>query len=299
MEPKQNYLMVGIFVVASFIGILAFVIWLAGASQRGNYDTYQTFTSESVNGLGIGAAVKYRGVEVGKVTVIEISKRNPSKIHIMMDIEEETPITEGTVAVIQLQGITGVSYIEIKGSIADGKKLEPIGKNKYPIIPSMRSEFRQIVDTVPAMLEKFTQLANSLGQFASPENQQKFASILTNLEAFSTGVGGQNAEGKTLVVELQNAIKEMAETAAGIKEITNASRGDTQRILKNTALTMEKISKLTDSTGEITQKSYNDLHQLSLEIKKTARDLQTLSRGLKENPSQIVIPGQPGGVPVR
>lgn len=298
MEPKQNYLMVGVFVLTAFIGILIFVIWMAGAHKGGDYETYQTFTSESVNGLGVGAAVRYRGVDVGKVTVIEISKRNPSKIHILMDIEEDTPITKGTVAVIQLQGITGVSYIEIKGSIANGQKIEPIGKNKYPIIPSARSEFRQIVDTVPAMLEKFTELANKLGGFASDENQQKFASILINLEAFSTGVGGQNEEGKTLVMELQNAIKEMGETAAGIKEITNASRADTQRILKNTAVTMEKLSKLTDDTGKLTQKSYNDIHQLSLEIKKTAREMQGLSRDIKENPSKIVIPAQPGGVTV-
>lgn len=298
MEPKQNYLMVGVFVFTAMLGIIAFVLWMAGAHKGGQYTTYQTFTSESVNGLSMGAAVRYRGVDVGKVTVIEISKRNPSKIHILMDIEEDTPITVGTVAVIQLQGITGVSYIEIKGSVANGQPIEPIGKNKYPIIPSARSEFRQIVDTVPAMLEKFTELANKLGGFASDENQQRFANILINLDAFSTGVGGKDAEGQSLITELQKAVKEMAETAAGIKEITNASREDTQRILKNTAATMEKLSKLTDDTGQLTQKSYNDLHQLSLEIKKTARDLQGLSRDIKENPSKIVIPAQPGGVTV-
>ena len=292
MEPKQNYFMVGVFVLGAMIGIVVFVIWLAGAKQRGDYDVYQTFTTESVNGLSVGAAVKYRGVDVGQVTIIEISKRNPSKIHILMKIEEDTPITKGTVAVIQLQGITGVSYIEIKGAVAGAQKIEPTGKNKYPIIPSARSEFRQIVDTVPAMLEKFTELANKLGGFASDENQQKFATILTNLEAFSTGVGGQNEEGKTLVTELQNAIKEMAETAAGIKEITNGSRKDMQRILDNTA-------KLTEDAGDLTKKSYNDIHQLSLEIKKTARDLQGLSRDLKENPSKIVIPAQSGGVSVQ
>jgi phospholipid/cholesterol/gamma-HCH transport system substrate-binding protein len=298
MEPKQNYLVVGIFVVTLIAATLGFVVWLANVDDR-RYDIYQTFIAESVNGLSEGAAVKYRGVNVGQVTLIEISRSNPSKIHILMSIDEETPITVGTVAVVQLQGITGISYIELRGTNANGQQIAAVGNNKYPIIPSQRSEFRQIVDSVPAMLEKFTDLANRMGNFASDENQQRFANIMINLEAFSNGVGGKDEEGRSLITELQKATTEMGQAAASIKDIADSSRQDAKQILKSTSETMAKISKLTDDTGTLTQKSYNDLNQLLLEIKKTARDLQGLSRDIKENPSKIIIPAQQGGVAVQ
>ncbi|MDB5478693.1 MAG: transport system substrate-binding protein [Alphaproteobacteria bacterium] len=299
MEPKQNYLRVGVFVVSLVVAILGFVIWMAGSSNDEDLKTYQTFVSESVNGLTVGSAVKYRGVDVGQVTVIEISHRSPSKIHIVMQVLDNTPITKGTVAILQMQGITGIAYIELRGTVAGGEPIQTIGKNRLPIIPSAPSEFRQIVDTIPDMLEKFTEVANKLGKFASKENSERFSNILLNLEKFSTAVGGEDGNGNSLIKELQKAVAEMGPAAAGIKDIANNSREDTQRILKNTALTMDKIGRLTDDTGQLTQKSYNDLHELQIEIKKTTREIQSLSRNIKENPSQIIIPTQQGGVKAR
>jgi phospholipid/cholesterol/gamma-HCH transport system substrate-binding protein len=290
MEPKQNYLQVGIFVVVVVVAIAGFVVWLAGLDHR-DYNTYHTYVTESVNGLGVGSAVKYRGVDVGKVTIIKISKSDTSRIHIIMQIDAETPITKGTVAILQLQGITGISYIELKNVGTDNTPLLPT--NDTPaVIPSAPSEFRQIVDTIPAMLQKFTEVANKLNGFASDENQQRFASILANLDKFSNGVGGTDENGKSLVDELHQAV-------SSINDIASSSREDTQRILKATASTLDKISRLTDNTGKLTQKSAADLQQVLLEIKKTARDLQNLSGDIKNNPSQIVIPSQPGGVHVQ
>lgn len=273
MEPKQHYLIVGVFVIAALIGLAGFAAWLSGMNDNNIYDTYQTFTTESVNGLSVGSLVKYRGVEVGKVSVIEISRSNPSKIHIVMDVKETTPITQGTVAVIQIQGITGISYIELKGARAGAEKIPLVGKNKIPIIPSAPSEFRQIVDTVPDMLQKFTDLANKLGNFASDENQKRFDNILINMEKFSSDVGGENGSGQSLVKELEAATNQMS-------------------------LTATKIGTLSDNTNKLTQQGYSDIRQLLLELKKTARDMQGLSQSLKENPSQIVIPPQQGGVSV-
>lgn len=299
MEPKKNYLMVGVFVVLLALGMMGFVVWLVGHNNQGDYTTYQTFASESVNGLTVGSTVRYRGVEVGKVTKVEIAKSNPAKIRIEMDILETTPITTSTIAVLQLQGITGISYIELKGRVAKGQPpIQTVGNNKIPIIPSAPSEFRQIVDTVPAMLQKFTELADKLGQFASEDNKNRFDTILRNMEKFSTDVGGEDGSGQSLIGELQAATKEMGKAAAAISEIANNSKDDTKRILDATAQTIDKIGKLTDSTGQLTGKTYADLHQLLLELKKTAREFQSLSRSLKENPSQIIVPARNDGVRV-
>ena len=293
METEQNYLAVGIFVVAITLGILGFFAWKAGLDKE-DYTIYQTFFTESVNGLGLGAPVKYRGVDVGKVQTIEIDKTDPANIHIEMQIADGTPITPSTVANLQLQGITGTSFIELRGALAGEDLMKPTNKYDVPVIPSVPSKFQQIVDTVPEVLQKFSQLAEKLGGFASEENSVRFAALLDNLEKFSDGVAGENGQG--LMNELQQTTTEMGKAASAITDIATSSRADTQRILHSTSETLDKIGKLVDQTGQVSQASANDLRQLLLEMKKSARDIQGLSQTLKDNPSQIIIPTKPGGV---
>jgi ABC-type transporter Mla subunit MlaD len=173
------------------------------------------------------------------------------------------------------------------------------GNNKIPVIPSAPSEFRQIVDTVPDMLQKFSELADKLGGFAADKNQQRFASILQNMDTFSAQVGGADQDGKTLAQNMQEAVAEIKKVAAALNSTVGGSREDTRRILKNSAIALEKITKLTETTTQLSQDGYSDLQELQVELKKTARDLQSLSRNLKENPSQIIIPPQAGGVKVK
>lgn len=299
MEPDKNYLFVGVFLVSMLLAMLGFIVWLAG-NDAGNYDTYQMFVSESVTGLSEGSLVKYRGVNVGKVNVIEISKSNPAKIRIQMDILDTTPLTTSTVAVIQIQGITGVSYIDLKGHVAKGQP--PIalkGKNKLPIIPSAPSEFRQIVDTIPDMLQKFTELANKLGAFASDENQTRFHNILSNFEKFSKDVGEHNMEGRTLIQDLHQAVRNLGDAAATIQDISTNSRADIERVLNTAVSTLDRVNSLTVDVNNYGEKSYQEVQRLLLDIKKTSRDIQSLSRNLKEDPSQIIYPSREDGVKIK
>lgn len=299
MEPDKNYLFVGVFIVAVIFSMLGFVVWLVD-NDAGDYDTYQTFVGESVNGLSVGSAVKYRGVNVGKVMEIEIAKSNPGKIRIEMDILETTPITTSTLAVIQIQGITGVSYIELKGRIALGQpKIALKGNNKIPIIPSAPSEFRQIVDTIPDLLQKFTELAEKFSGFASDENQQRFAHILNNMEKFSTDIGEDQVDGRTLVQDLHTTIRHLGEAAQTVQTISSHSRKDLENILRTANQTMIKVSSLVSDADKYGQRSYQEVHRLLLDLKKTSRDIQSLSRDLQENPSQIIAPSRDGGVKIK
>ena len=54
MEPKVNYLLVGLFVVVLGAASLAVVLWLSKGDYRGVYDRYYTYMRESVSGLSVG-----------------------------------------------------------------------------------------------------------------------------------------------------------------------------------------------------------------------------------------------------
>lgn len=297
MEPERRYFMVGVFVVTIVVAALVFVIWLAGIRSHGDYNLYQSFFTESVNGLGQGAPVKFRGVDVGKVNTIEIDKRDPANIRIVMQINKDTPITVGTTSTLQMQGITGTSYIELKGALAGQALLEPSDKHDIPTIPVTPSPLSQIVNSVPEILSKVLALTNKLNDFVSDDNAAHFSNLMANLDRFSEGVGGENG-GMSLITELRETTEQIGKAAKSLNDIATTSKGDAQRILKNTSVTIDKINNLVDTTGQISKQSGQDLQGLLIEMKKTARDIQDLSKNIKENPSQIVIPQQQGGVKV-
>ena len=82
MEPKVNYLLVGLFVVVLGATSLLVVLWLSKGDYRGVYDRYYTYMRESVSGLSIDSSVRYRGVEVGRVKEIILDPDNPEEVRL-------------------------------------------------------------------------------------------------------------------------------------------------------------------------------------------------------------------------
>ena len=59
------------------------------------------------------AAVRYLGVGVGRVFSLRIDPRDSARVQVIVDIDSTTPISEQTVAELQLQGVTGLLYIDL------------------------------------------------------------------------------------------------------------------------------------------------------------------------------------------
>ena len=77
-KDNKQYFIVGIFVVATIILLLSVWLWFT-TSNRESYNIYLTTFNEPVDGLTVGAAVKYNGVEIGRVKKIKLNQNNPRK----------------------------------------------------------------------------------------------------------------------------------------------------------------------------------------------------------------------------
>lgn len=110
MFKAKTELIVGIFVI---VGIVAFVylsVTLGDIELFGN-NNYNVFASfDSVTGLKVGAKVEIAGVEVGKVSGIEL---DVDQAVVEMDILKEVKISDDSVASIRTQGIIGDKYIKL------------------------------------------------------------------------------------------------------------------------------------------------------------------------------------------
>jgi phospholipid/cholesterol/gamma-HCH transport system substrate-binding protein len=103
-------------------------------------------------------------------------------------VTENTPINSATIATLQSQGVTGVSYVSLNGNDPDAPPLEPSAPGRPPVIPSEASVLETIIETAPELLREATDLLRLLAGFASAENQASVTGILSNVEQASSGL---------------------------------------------------------------------------------------------------------------
>ena len=118
MRKFNIEILVGLFVVAGF---LCFA-WLSiRLGDVGIFDppTYRV-TAEfgSISGLKPGATVEIAGVQVGKVTNIELDAKS-YEARVEMTIQKGVALQEDSIASIRTAGIIGDRYIDISPGGAD------------------------------------------------------------------------------------------------------------------------------------------------------------------------------------
>ena len=94
METRANYLLVGGFVLLFVAGLAAFVLWFAKLQFDVEFDRYDIRYAGTVTGLNEGSPVRYSGVRVGEVIVIQLDREDPSRVLVTIEVEAATPVRE-------------------------------------------------------------------------------------------------------------------------------------------------------------------------------------------------------------
>src|SRR5207253_5713694 len=138
METRSNYVMVGAVTVALLAGTLLFIVWLAGLSNKAT-KCYDIYFSQGVGGLNKGSNVSFSGVPVGQVKKISLLPNRPEFVWVRVEVDEQTPVLQGTSAQIRGVGFTGVSEISLSGAERGRPSIEQIGPQGCPVVPSSTS----------------------------------------------------------------------------------------------------------------------------------------------------------------
>src|SRR4051794_29738959 len=88
MEGRGVYLRVGLLIVGG-IALLVALIWFLAGSRISRGSVFESYFSESVQGLEIGATVKYRGVTIGRITDIGLVSAEYADDK-LIDVERQT-----------------------------------------------------------------------------------------------------------------------------------------------------------------------------------------------------------------
>src|SRR5215475_3615613 len=221
MEREANYAAVGAFVLlVALIGGL-FVYWYSDTREHRVFRRYEIYFDGSVSGLERGAAVRYLGVGVGRVQLMRIDPRDAGRVQVLVDLDSSTPISNRTLAELQLQGVTGLLYIDLQQIRADIPLPAAVPSIEYPVIRSTRSRFDVFLARLPDVLASAGELVDRASRALSDENIAAITRSLKNVDTATKGLPQTLRDVNTLVSELRATTADLAASAKGARQVVD------------------------------------------------------------------------------
>lgn len=187
---------VGAFVLVCF-SILAYtVIHLLNAQLSGHTAPYRTYL-QYAGGLEPGAQVLFGGISVGKVTAVRPAASDPTKIEILLDVKEGTPLNEKSVAKLGFVSVMSGAALSVTTGSNAARRLSPgsiIPSQEAASLDAIADKMSVVADNADAMItevrgelggiggDAHTLLAN-LNAVTGKANQQKIEAVLDNVSA--------------------------------------------------------------------------------------------------------------------
>jgi phospholipid/cholesterol/gamma-HCH transport system substrate-binding protein len=303
MEREANYAAVGAFVLVVLLAGALFVYWYSDTREHRDYNRYEIYFTGSVSGLDKGGAVRYLGVGVGRVVDLRIDPRDSSRVEVIVDIDARTPISTHTVAELQLQGITGLLYIDLAED-RNNKRFAPpaVPGLKYPVIRSAPSRFDVFLASLPELVQRANQLLSS-------ENLAAVSAALGNLDKASSHLPQTVHDLNALIAELHAASTELTASARGAHRLLDAVQPDVEAIVQRLHKVGDNLADATSQLDKLIAENRQDVRSFTRdglpEVERfvregsaAAEDISALANSLRENPTQLLYQPPERGVEI-
>lgn len=214
METKANYVLIGAFALFGLFATMAMLLWLAKYEIDRIY-AYYDILFDNVSGLGQAGDVRYNGLPVGQVVGLRLDDDDPSKVRVHIEITADTPVKTDTIAVLQSQGVTGVSFVALSGGSPEADPL-PEGE----VIPSRTSAIQTLLDGAPELLNKAIRLLEDVNEVVNAENREKISTVLDNVASASARLDRTLADFEILSADLSDAARNVSAFSGRLDELS-------------------------------------------------------------------------------
>jgi phospholipid/cholesterol/gamma-HCH transport system substrate-binding protein len=302
MENRAHALVVGLFTVLLGAGLVITLWWFAGSGEE--FKHYELVSTHTVTGLNPQAAVRFRGVRVGRVLDIALDEDDPQRIIVTIRVNSNVPITRNTRATLNAQGITGTSYVLLDD---DGKDPRPLASasGALPRIPLSPGLLDQATTAGRDIIAKLQDATTRIDALLSDKNMSHIETTLTYLSTATGHLEQTLAQAPLLVQDMRRFAS--AENAQHLNEaIANLRRASGQigpaidnwnRTLGRVYAAGERIDRLgSDLQTTVTGDTVPRVNQLVTELQTTASQLNRVLDDMERSPQMLLTGkrGQPG-----
>jgi phospholipid/cholesterol/gamma-HCH transport system substrate-binding protein len=254
---------VGAFVLGC-LSILAFtLIYLVNAEFSGHTVSYRTYLRYA-GGLGPGVSVLFGGINVGKVTAVRPAPSDPTKIEILLDVKQDTPVNEKSVAKLGLVSVMSGAALSITTGGNDARRLPPgstISSQEAASLDEIAGKMALVADNANGLI---TQARGELEGISGDAH-----SLLANL---NTVTGKPNQQ--RIQAVLDNVNEMLATERPKIDRLTDQLNALSQHADD----TIQNVNGTVRDVREPIRKDLSDLQNTLLQAKQLLSDMQILVR---------------------
>lgn len=299
-----QYTLVGLFVIGLGGALIAGVLWLGAGGPGRAYQLYVVYMAESVAGLSRDGAVKYRGVDVGRVREISLAPDNPELVRLLLEVDEGTPVKQDTVATLETQGLTGLAYVNLLGGSQSAPPLTAAPGKPYPVIPSRPSVWGRLDRSLGELVDNLIEASKQLKTLLSDDNQQLLVSTLKNLNRISSAVAARSDTVGGALDDLASTLRSARDASAELPELVTQlqhSAAALERMANDIAAAGNEVRDTVrtsgDELGRFTSSTLPDATVMTQELRRAAQNFRRLSESLQRDPSILLrgAPPQPPG----
>lgn len=295
METKVNYTLVGLFVLVLGAALIGGVLWLIAGETRLNTERYLVYMTESVSGLSEDAPVKYKGVDVGRI--VEIGLANSLQVRLLLEIQENTPVTRETRARLESQGVTGIGYLNLFGGDIHASSLGTPRGEDYPVIESSPSLLGRLDTTLTAMSENLIEMSAGFKSLLKEDNRRAFARTLAHLETLTGDLAGDSDAIATGLSDFAAAMGTIRTSSDRLPRLMNQLESTLTSLDSMTAEVADAGASLNQtvevSGSDVQRFTAQLLPEVSVivaELRQAAENLRQVSEELARDPSRLIYP---------
>lgn len=322
---KSNPTAIGAFILGGLALAVAAILAVGSAEFIRAHTRAVAYFRGSVQGLGVGARVEFRGVPIGKVSEIklEIDVRDQSAIiPVIMDIDPhaatfiggakkeeitiENAVSRGLRAELAQQSfVTGQMLVELDLRPDTPAVMYRPDEGDLPEIPTIKSDIEQLKDVLTAL--PLRSIANSLDKaaagidklLASPELSSMLKDLAGTASSANSLMAGFKDDRAKLVEDIHSALTAFDKAAVGLQGLSTDARQslkaiepDLRKALRSAETALQQAQRTFSETGDMLSSESPDRVELSRilhNMSSAINSLRSFADELQRKPNAVLF----------
>jgi ABC-type transporter Mla subunit MlaD len=308
---------VGIFVILCCI-LLGVTVYYVGNEQWGRHMTpYKTYLRYA-GGVATGSEVLFGGINAGRITAVRAWNQDPTKIEILFEVKDGTPLNEKCVAKLGTVSLMSSPALSITTGAQGALRLKAgqvIASEETVSIDDMARKLAGIADTAENLITQVqgelkgisgqaqTLLAN-LNETTGPTNGRQVAEILQRVNSLVAQQSpkidqitdrvlliGQDAD--SVIAKIGPLVDHTDATVANVNSTIDQLRDPIRQDLAQLQSTMEQAKSLIASLQSVVRANDDNIHETIENLRVATENFDQLTDHVKQRPWSLVRIRQP------
>jgi ABC-type transporter Mla subunit MlaD len=294
---------VGAFVLGCF-SVLAFtLIYLINAQLGVHTVPYRTYLRYA-GGLEAGTSVLFGGINVGKVTAVRPAASDPSRIEILLDVKDNTPVNEKSLAKLGLVSVMSGAALSITTGSNDAKRLVPgstIQSQEAASLDEITAKMAVVADNANGLITEARgelqgisgdsrRLLANLNSVTGAPNRRKIRAILDNVDAM---LATERPKIDRLTDQLNALSQHADETIQNVNGTVSEIREPARKDLAELQDTLLEAKHLLADMQVIVRANDYKIDDTIENLRSATENLDDLTESVKQRPWSLIRIRQP------